>query len=279
MNFGRQIIRFSLPGGLFGLLAGIYFEFFRAAWRAFGTVGASANVGVPVDPVTQNFIATAIGLLVAGFAIYQTYYVFYRPDPRLPGRHLRLTRDRGGTILRPLGEIPEMQRWVEAHFGVPLRNQVLPHDSGITRDKAARQIWYENNALVRSLLNYVAQYGGDAIKSDYGYRADMYHALGACRIAPPIAALCACAYALSAFHADLLANSHVSLAVAVFIWGSAFLLLRIFDSNRKNAWYALTYQARQDLLAWFTTNPDSPLMKDGSTFVAADAGQTSAPAA
>ena len=259
LDFGRQIIRFSLPGGLFGLLAGIYFQLFRTCWKSFGTVGESTNVGVPLDPVTQNFIATAVGLLVAGFALYQTYYVFYRPEPRVLRKRLRLPRDRGGTILRPLADLPDLGKWIKAHFGVPLPVKELGHDGG-ERDKEERQIWYENNALVRSLLNYVAQRGGEAIKTDYGYRADMYHALGACRLAPPAAALCACAYALSAYHADFWANSGVSAAVAIFIWATAVFLLRIFDSNRKNAWYALTSQARQDLYAWFTTHPESPLL-------------------
>jgi len=258
MDFGRQIIRFSLPGGLFGLLAGIYVQLFHTFWKAFGTIGTSSAVAAPVDPVTQNFIATAVGLLVAGFALYQTYYVFYRPEPRILGWHLRLTRDRGGTILRPLSGLPGMSDWVNTHFKVSLPTGELSHD-GFERSKQDRQVWYENNALVRSLLNYVAQHGGEAIKADYGYRADMYHALGACRLAPPTAALVACIYALSALHADLWANPVVSVVMALFIWSSALFLLRIFDSNRKNAWYALTSQARQDLYAWFSSSPDSPV--------------------
>lgn len=257
MDFGRQLIRFSLPGGLFGLLVGLYLELFREAWRVLGTVADKQQLDVPLDPLTQNFIATAVGLLVAGFVIYQTYYVFYRPEPRFLWRNLRMTRDRGGAILHPLAEVPGLSEWVERHTGSALPSKELPHHV-TTRSKEDRETWYENNALVRSLLIYAAQHDGEEIKADVTYRADMYHALGACRLAAPIAAMCTCIYALAVYHANVTANLVISACAILVVFASTAFLVYIFDSNRKNTWYALTSQARQSLLIWFTTHPESP---------------------
>ena len=261
MTFGRQLIRFSLPGGLFGLLAAIYIELFRTSIRAFGTAEEAKQVGVPLDPLAQNFIATAVGLLVAGFVIYQTYYVFYRPQPRFLWWRLPVPRDRGGAILMPLVDLPGMRQWVEASLQASLPEEILPFADVAEREKAERERWYENNALVRGLLNYVAQRGGKELKSDIAYRADMYHALGACRWASFAASGCATIYVVVAYHADVARNWPESAMVfAIAVWSSWFLY-RVFRSNRKNAWYALTAQARQGLLAWFTTHPESPLLR------------------
>jgi len=196
---------------------------------------------------------------VAGFVIYQTYYVFYRPQPRILRWKLPVPRDRGGTILEPLGDLPGLRKWVKDHFQSELPTAVLPFADVTERSKAEREIWYENNALVRALLNHVSQYDGDELKRDIGYRADMYHALGACRWASFGALGCAFIYIVAAYHKDVLHNWSESGVVLVIASWSSWFLYRVFRSNRKNAWYALTTQAKQGLLGWFTTHPSSPL--------------------
>jgi hypothetical protein len=256
LDFGRQLIRFSLPGGLFGLLAAIYLELFRESWKVFGKPEDAPHPSV-LDPVTQNFIATAIGLLIGGFLIYQLYYVFYRPRPRIFGIPLSRPKDRGGRILMPLNGITGLPTWIEEHFDARLPTAILPH-SLREPTEAQRSRWYENNALVRALLTYIAEHGGGELKRDIDYRADMYHALGACRLAATAAAPVAIVYVGVADHSSAFGNLVGSACVAILAGLASGGLYWVFRKNRKNAWYALTAQARQGLYSWFTTSEQSP---------------------
>lgn len=264
MDFGRQIIRYSIPGGVFVFLTSLYLVILRIAWylvnpdddRLPGPATSDHKpflnvIGEILDPLTANLLVSIVGMLIAGYLIYQIYYHYYRPAPViLRWRPVRLQpKDRGGEILKHLLRVQGAEGWLNSHFRATESFAIVPRNEA--RDDRARKAWYEHNEIVRSLVNFAAQENYSQIKEDLGFRSDMYHSLGACRFAVWLSTLCAVAYVFLAQGeniGEMVERTLIGLVVVLFLTRSLHI---VFDNNRSKAWLALTQQVGHDLALWY----------------------------
>lgn len=100
-------------------------------------------------------------------------------------------------------------------------------------------------------MSQVADSGRIHAKQDFDYRADMYHSLGACRVAVLFAAFAALVYIPLAQYPFSWRLGELSAFAALAIGTISFALLWVIRKNRAKAWYALTEQAGHDLRVWY----------------------------
>jgi hypothetical protein len=240
-----------LPGGVFiGLLA--VFDFlFRWAWRDKPSVAFAL--------ITTDGFATAIGVVILGFIIYQFYYAMHQPIVRFPlPRLIRFGRtfDRGGWILNGLrtNKTRNKELLAEIKTVQGIKGALKPAKD-LRDDRRYHDQWYRNMHAVRSLLSATRITGDGRIRDDWVKLGEMYHILGACRIATAFAGVA------TLIHAGL----HFS-QVAHHPWRSggaligslylAALWLRVVQHNRGDTLHTMRRQLRRDLRMWLARHPE-----------------------
>jgi hypothetical protein len=200
VDAARQVIRWSIPGTLYFLTL------------LFGQEVAAIAFGVHPD-LTQEaagsdatFVLALIGAAVAvGFLIYQLYHVLleeafgWLPPFKVP-------LDRGRQILQRLSS--QQRAWIETHSGVddldwvPLPKVIRPWDIAdvleVSRDHRPLpphlqtlgphelyvHLRHQNWRGVKwALFNATPPEGAAILRREYTGFADIYHAIGACRLA------------------------------------------------------------------------------------------------
>lgn len=211
MDAARQVIRWSIPGTTLLLAFGGFQLLHRWAWGH--TTGELLT-----DPVVQGggagkaVLAFATGIPL-GFLVYQWYYATY-------GRVIlgRITyRDRGTEILRHLPEDAterlakavgmrevDLESLVEEGRLLGRMRVLRLHDVPRSERHALRQRYRDrekaNWGLVRSCLD-LPQLVGDSgeLKCEYTMLSDIFHSVGATRIAVLSAFVASTTYT-AAFH-------------------------------------------------------------------------------
>lgn len=265
MDFGRQIIRYSIPGGVFGFLTALLLVMIRITWYI-----ASADeirtenidpadkprpiltvIGEVLDPLTTNLLVSVIGMLIAGYLIYQIYYRYYKPSPRILSYRLWRFQplDRGGEILANFFDAEGAEGWVKDQLHIEGDFEVVQAEKVRTDDE--KLAWYRHNDIVRSLVNFTAQSGNTGVKDDYGYRSDVYHSLGACRLAVLLSGICGILYVFLGAAFDFAVSFERTLVSGVLVLVVCVYLIRVFDRNREKSWHAITQQVGNDLAMWF----------------------------
>src|ERR1700689_4751566 len=245
MELGKQLIRYSLPGGVFVGLVAVFGLLFRWGWHDKPSVAFS--------PITSDGLATAVGVVILGFIIYQFYYSMHQPIVRFPlPRFIRFGRtfDRGGWILAGLSTNKTHNKKLLAEIkkvqGIkgPLRNAHDMHSDSKYHDQ-----WYRNMHAVRSLLNATRITGDGRIRDDYVALGDTYHILGACRISTLFAGVAALVHAVLYYN---LVEHHPYRSLGAFVGGLyiAALWLRVVQHNRNDTLHTMRRQVRRDLRMW-----------------------------
>jgi hypothetical protein len=256
MYASRQLLRFSLPGGLFILTAALLQVGLRWAF--------DLDKPTPVlSAISANPAATLAGVVVIGFVLYQLYYLYQRPmRPRYFGGKRR--KDLGGTILEGLDPVvlDELRTVYEAQLHL---------DTAAMEDSDYRRAWHEHESVVRSLLAMIETEDGEKIKDDYLLLSDTYHALGACRYVPWAIVVATLLQVVANYSSDLAAHPVKSFVLAVATLAICVAVSSACSRNRDDCWTTMTKQLRRNLRAWFTRHPDflGPKL-DAEATVAAD---------
>jgi hypothetical protein len=249
MDTPRQLLRYSLPGGLFVLVATVNQLALRWAWGPRASVVFSA--------LSANIAAAVAGIFVIGFVIYQLYYFFYRPV--VPLSRGRTTTDRGGAILSGLkGVDGDPLSRIQQAYDVQLNLEV---SRGATEQY--RKAWHTHNSIVRSLINTIATCGGEAIRRDFTNLSDIYHALGACRLVAPLALLATTIFAVSNQTGPISEHPFSTAVAAIFMSLLSSMIFLTCHANRRDTWNTMTKQLQRDLRIWFTRHPSFLHPQDG----------------
>jgi hypothetical protein len=241
MDTPRQLLRYSLPGGLFVLVVAVNQLALRWAWGPRASIVFSA--------LSENIAAAVAGVFIIGFVIYQLYYFFYRPV--VPLSRGRTTTDRGGAILSGLhGLDGDPLARIEAAYDVEL-------NLGISRapTEEYRKAWHTHNSIVRSLINTVATCGGETIRQDFTNLSDIYHALGACRLVAPLALLSTVVFAVFNQMPAVEEQPFSTAGAALFMSVITVVIFLTCHANRRDTWHTMTKQLQRDLRIWFTRQP------------------------
>jgi hypothetical protein len=250
MDGARQLVRYSLPGGLFSLLVIMFQIALHWAWGSFdGTL----------DVLLDHAVAVLAASIIFGFVIYQVYYAMYGPFIRLPPPFHRLhwarTHDRGGEIFSGLS--PEDRERIAEALGSKSDLSPAPYFS--CDKKAYKDAWYANSHATRSVLDHLAVRGGEEIKRNYVALSDIYHALGACRYAVILAFSATAGYVALADRAGRFTESPGKSAVAIVgCFVITWAMVVICHLNRADTWHTMTKQLRSDLRVWVAAYPDFP---------------------
>jgi hypothetical protein len=269
MDAARQLIRYSIPGGVFAVLLILFDLIFHAFWHS--------KPNVTFFAVTGSGFATAAGIIILGFIIYQFYYAMHQPIVRFPFPRIKLGRtyDRAGWILTGLTDVDgflervkEMQGitgpldYIDRYFDDPRTERsrfatTIYAFRNHERDKEYTERWYINVHAMRSLINITTSDGQTRIKDDYVALGDIYHALGACRISIGLSLfVTGIQYIVvdySQYSAHLVVASTCAAAACVIIVG---FMLRIVQHNRQDTLHTMKRQLRRDLRSWIAQHPD-----------------------
>jgi hypothetical protein len=282
MDTARQVLRFSIPGAVLLLNGIVGFLIMR---RLQG-VPYSESLGL----MRQNF-ATLVGVLAVvpvGYLTYQVYHAVYGPTVRPPlrrwnGRYVRL--DRGSQVLHHLGD--PRRRALELLFGVTL-DFSKPHGRVRTpkhrlrhpykwaasrvkmleltsewhaiptaeREQQYRERWYANWDVLRAVLDIAGANPSTAqVKSEYVALSDLYHSLGATRVAVTFSWFGT--VAIIASHPDKV-HEHLAGTVAglVLLTIVTALLSYILFLARRRTWLSAASSLRLGLHWLFTQHPE-----------------------
>jgi hypothetical protein len=278
-----QLIRFSIPGSIFVLAAIGTFALAKVVWEQ--PLGSAESLATLTASITA--IAASIPL---GFLIYQAYYWGY--SPFVIGDIV--TRDRGREALSALPE--EIQNQLRTLFDARLDMRRHHHtvdvpvlrklrllrldderlktrykeDIPLSRedeykfeedDRNIRRIysdnWYENWDVFRAILDLVASHGDrPEIKRNFTTLYDIYHALGASRLAVVMGAMAGVFYLGGVHRADISAHVGASIVALVVIAGATALVAYVLHRTRIATWKSAVSRIRLDLRACFSTNAD-----------------------
>jgi len=251
VDAGKQLIRYSLPGGVFIGLVTVFDFLFRWAWRDKPSLAFTL--------ITNDGLATAVGVVILGFMIYQFYYSMHQPIVRFPlprAVHFKRTFDRAGWILGGLSNDrsrnKELLHEIKRVQGI---KGALGDARNLKRDEKYQERWYRNMHAVRSLLNATRTTGDGHIRDDYVALGDMYHILGACRISTLFAGVAALIHAGLYYN---LVEHHPLRSLGAFI-GSLYIAavwLRVAQHNRRDTLHTMRRQVRRDLRMWLARHPE-----------------------
>ncbi|MDP2712516.1 MAG: hypothetical protein Q8O56_14975 [Solirubrobacteraceae bacterium] len=252
----RQVIRYTVPGGLAVLFAVATYATFRVLW------GVTLTEIEALTRVTTSVTAIAASVPV-GFVIYQVYYWSYSPLVR----RRYVTRDRGAEVLKGLDDdvLARLRTLLDARLDVDrshrqastglaraLRLLELDHEAMRSRYPASadgsrptnaelraiyRENWFENWDVFRSLLDLLHTHGhGEELKREFVSLSDIYHSLGASRAAVAAGWLVAFVYLPVAHHADFFANPAASVLGAVITASSTLAIAYVLHRTRHATW-------------------------------------------
>jgi hypothetical protein len=251
MDAGKQLIRYSLPGGVFIGLVAVFDLLLRWAWQDKPTAAFAL--------ITNDGLATAVGVVILGFIIYQFYYSMHQPVVRFPlPRSIRFGRtfDQGGWILMGLSSDKKRNKAILAQIRTAQGIKgVLGYARDVRDDDKYQERWYRNMHAVRSLLSATRSTGDSHIRDDYVTLGDIYHVLGACRISTLFAGVAALIHA--GLHYNLVAN-HPFRSLGALV-GSLYIValwLRVVQHNRRDTLHTMRRQLRRDLRMWLARHPE-----------------------
>lgn len=282
-----QLIRLSIPGSIFVLAAAATYAFAEVLW------GNSLSNVESLTTLTTSITAIAASVPL-GFLVYQIYY--WRYSPFVIGDVV--TRDRGRDALWHLDPevLARLRTHFDARLDVrrhhrsvstPVirRLKLLRLNDGLLRarykdptlsvsaederlfekdNRNLRRIyednWYENWDVFRALLDLLAGEGKrPEIKQNFTALYDIYHSLGASRLAVVLGSFASLAYLGGAHHGEIgdhLTASIVGVFVVLFFaFGTAYVLHR----TRIATWRSAIAKVRLDLTSCLA--PDSPLLE------------------
>jgi hypothetical protein len=281
MDAARQLIRYSIPGGVFAVLIILFDLVFHAFWHSKPTV--------TITIVTSSGFNTAVGVIIIGFVIYQFYYAMHQPVVRFPFPRIKLGRtyDRAGWILEGLTDVKGFLARVEALQGIdgPLEHTDRYFDSSTKEEDRSRwfkttyafrthpgdeeytKLWYRNVHALRSLINVTTTDGRTRLKDDYVALGDIYHALGACRISVGLSLfVTGVQYIIVDFHQYTHHWAASILASIACILISSFML-RVVQHNRQDTLHTMKHQLRSDLRTWIEQHPQFLQPQDAAASV------------
>jgi hypothetical protein len=277
MESTSQLIRFSIPGSIF-VLAGVgTYALAKVLWDdslgdvALTTLTAAVAVSIPV-----------------GFLVYQLYY--WRYSPFVIGDIV--TRDRGREALAglPPDILARLRTLFDArldirrhHRSVDARGlkrlQLLRLDDSLLKDRykdeverdpedeyfferddrSTRRIykdnWYENWDVFRAVLDFIATRGETPeIKRNFTTLYDIYHALGASRLAVLLGAIGGVMYLLAAHPTEVAAHLWVSIVGLWLVVVSALFMAYVLHRTRIATWKSAVRKIHLDLVGNFSTN-------------------------
>jgi hypothetical protein len=278
MNPSRQLLRYTIPGGVFVLVAAVLIGVRR--WVEVPVSGKSqetiATLHQPLKDLAGEALAAIAAAVIFGFMIYQIYYVLYRPI--ILHRWARF--DRGAEIIKKLKK--KDQRWIADVYGlkcgadgIPKFIELVTHktkpipwfrvwrlqrlnptgtvkkETKAKLEKDYRKQWYRNATMVQSLTDMLGSNGADAVRSDYNTLSDVYHALGAIIIALWIAFVAAIVD-VAAAHRMIVTGHPVRLAIGGgTLFAVAIVVTLICEHNRRDTLLTMTNQLAMDLRWWF----------------------------
>lgn len=197
-----------------------------------------------IDPAVTLFVV-ALGVPV-GFVMNQIYFAVL--DGLLPFmRFLAVPLDRGAQILRHLhldqlaylrentsfeldmvdDKVHFVRGWIRRRFRLV--------DNTIKGRRAYARVRRQNwRAVLWLMLHGVSKDHGDALRAEYGARADTYHALGGCRYAVATATALVATYNLVAHRTEILDDWVHTLIIVSLIASGTFLLLVVISRARHN---------------------------------------------
>lgn len=276
-----QIIRLSIPGSIFVLTGVGTYAFAQVLW------GESLSDIPSLTTITTSITAIAASIPL-GFLIYQIYY--WRYSPFILGDVV--ARDRGREALSGLPPeiLPRLRTLFDARLDIRRNHESLSGpisrrlklfrlNHGVLRerykdgapvegpvsferdDRSIRRVykdnWYENWDVFRALLDLVATRGGHPeIQRNFNGLYDIYHSLGASRLAVALGAIGGVLYLGGAHQGDIEENLAVSLIGLIAIAIVAAFLTYIIHRTRLATWKSAISKVRLDLISYFKTNPE-----------------------
>lgn len=241
MDPTAQLVRWSIPGGVFGLAI-------FGCWGIAELIFDKRSIGAITHAVAQDqsVAATVIAVFASvplGFVLYQAYFIVF-DEMRYFSRFIALPQDRGAIILSELDA--SQRRYVEAHCVANLQldatEQARIHLTklGLWRSSAGRRavnsyrIARRENwrALQWLLADRFGSGQSPVFVARYQSLSDLYHALGAARTAvlagPSV-------FLLTAFaikHARIAANLPRAAATSTVIAVMTYFMCSVFHHAR-----------------------------------------------
>lgn len=270
-----QLIRLSIPGSIF-VLAGVgTYAFAQVLW------GEQLSDVQSLTTLTTSITAIAASIPL-GFLIYQIYY--WRYSPFVIGK--MVTRDRGRDALwhLPAEVLSRLRTHFDARLDVRRHHRTVStpvirrlkllrlHDDLLRArykdenlaesdedaylfekdNRSLRRIysdnWYENWDVFRAVLDLVAIEGKrPEIKRNFTTLYDIYHSLGASRLAVVLGSGAGIVYLCGAHRDDIATNVTVSIAGFLAVFTIAFTIAYILHRTRIATWRSAISKIRLDL--------------------------------
>jgi hypothetical protein len=278
----RQLIRFSIPGSIFVLASVGTCVFTKLVW---------GQRVVDIDSLATVTVAAAAISIPVGFLGYQFYYWGYGPFvPFVPGGIV--TRDRGREALSALPDdvlgsirtlfnarldIRSHHCDVETKLGRRLK--LLKLDDRRLRTRYKEDLpeepeddyrfeederktpriysdnWYENWDVFRALLDLAASHGKrPEVKRNFTTLYDIYHALGASRLAVVLGSGSGIFYLSIVHGADVTGHVGASVLALIMVALTTVFVAYALHRTRIATWKSAVSKVRLDLRACFTTN-------------------------
>jgi hypothetical protein len=282
-----QLIRLSIPGSIFVLSGVGTYVFAEMLWgEQLGDVEA-------LTKLTTSIAAIAASIPL-GFLLYQIYY--WRYSPFVVGDIV--SRDRGRdalwhlppevlarlrthfdarldvrrhhrTVSTPVIRRLKLLRLNEAQLRARYKDPILieSEEDEYLFEKDNRNIrriyednWYENWDVFRALLDTLAVDGKrPEIKRNFTTLYDIYHSLGASRLAVVLGSWAGIFYLCGTRRGDIGHHLTVSIAGFFLVLAVAFAIAYILHRTRIATWRSAIAKVRLDLTACLA--PSSPLVE------------------
>jgi hypothetical protein len=240
---------------------------------------------------TTTSIAVIAASIPVGFLVYQFYYRRYKP---ILGRYVTL--DRGAEILRrlPPDVLERLRTLFDARLDVR-RSHVLAkdflgrqasalvldeqqlkaryHDVGADRigafeldernpERIYTDNWYENWSVFRSVLDFACAYGqGAELKREFTTLSDIYHALGASRVAVILGWGGGILYVATAHGHDAVDHPVKSLVALLFTAIATAVTVVALHQTRRATWASASKCAGLGLRWCFSIEEDGLLRR------------------
>jgi hypothetical protein len=278
-----QLIRLSIPGSIFVLAGGATYAFAEVVW------GGTLSEVEALTTLTTSITAIAASVPL-GFLVYQIYY--WRYSPYVIGDFV--SRDRGRDALWHLDPevLARLRTLFDARLDVrrhhrsvstPVirRLKLLRLNDGLLRarykdptlsvteedsylfekdNRNVRRIyadnWYENWDVFRALLDLLANEGKrPEIKQNFTALYDIYHSLGASRLAIILGSFAGLGYLGGTRRTDISEHVTASILGVLVVILVAFSIAYVLHRTRIATWKSAISKVRLDLTACLALDP------------------------
>ena len=278
MNSPSQLVRLSIPGSLYLLFSLGSYAGLRLAW-------SDGLDDLEVFNETTAAIAVIAASVPIGFVVYQLYYWAY--GPTIVGS--LVNRDLGRDALTALPEPIVQQLRTLCNTRIDLRRHHQPvwkrvrilrldHDALESHYKARppqvgldappwefeedersvkriyKANWYENWDTFRAVLDLVSYKGMPEPKHDFRLLYDIYHALGATRVALVLGTISGLIYGWGAHRGRFEGHLAASAIAVGLLIATTFGLLYVLHRARRSTWKSAIKKVGLDL-RWAFAQP------------------------